>query len=105
MCDPLGRMNLTSECFGVLTERILAAAGELCDGRLVLCHEGGYSSAYVPTAAWRSSSGWPGPNSVVDPWLDDDRTVAALPLRADEAAAVDAAAEIASRAWPRSSSR
>ena len=29
---------------------------------------------------------------VVDPWLDDDRTVAALPLRADEAAAVDAAA-------------
>jgi len=42
---------------------------------------------------------------VADPYLDDERTVAALPLRADESAAVDAAAKVASRAWPRSSSR
>jgi hypothetical protein len=42
---------------------------------------------------------------VVDPWLDEERTVAGLPLRAHESAAVDAAAEVASRAWPRSSSR
>ena len=32
----------------MLTDSILDAAAELCDGRLVLCHEGGYSSAYVP---------------------------------------------------------
>ena len=69
-------------------------------------HEGGYSSATSPSAAWRSSSGLAGVDTgVVDPWLDDNRTVAALPLRADETAAVDVAAEIASRAWPRSSSR
>jgi acetoin utilization deacetylase AcuC-like enzyme len=48
MVDPLGRMNLSSECFAVLTDRVMEAADELCDGRLVLCHEGGYSSAYMP---------------------------------------------------------
>ena len=106
MCDPLGRMNLTSECFGVLTDRVLDAAGELCDGRLVLCHEGGYSSAYVPYCGLAIVERLAGvATGVIDPYLDDDRTVAALPLRADESAAVDAAARIASRAWPRSSSR
>jgi len=106
MCDPLGRMNLTSECFGVLTDRVLDAAGELCDGRLVLCHEGGYSSAYVPYCGLAIVERLAGvATGVADPYLDDDRTVAALPLRADESAAVDAAARIASRAWPRSSSR
>ena len=106
MCDPLGRMNLTSECFGALTDRLLDAAGEVCDGRLVLCHEGGYSSGYVPYCGLAIVERLSGhATGVADPWLDDDRTVAALPLRADESAAVDAAAEIASRAWPRSSSR
>ena len=106
MCDPLGRMNLTSECFGLLTDRVLDAAGELCDGRLVLCHEGGYSSGYVPYCGLAIVERLAGvATGVADPWLDDDRTVAALPLRADESAAVDAAARIASRSWPRSSSR
>ena len=106
MCDPLGRMNLTSECFGVLTDRVLDAAGELCDGRLVLCHEGGYSSAYVAYCGLAIVERLAGvATGVADPYLDDDRTVAALPLRADESAAVDAAARIASRSWPRSSSR
>jgi len=106
MCDPLGRMNLTSECFGTLTDRLLDAAGDLCGGRLVLCHEGGYSSAYVPYCGLAIVERLAGvATGVADPWLDDDRTVAARPLRADESAAVDAAAEIASRSWPRSSSR
>ena len=106
MCDPLGRMNLTSECFGVLTDRLLDAAGELCDGRLVLCHEGGYSSGYVPYCGLAIVERLAGvATGVPDPWLDDGRTVAARPLRVDESAAVDAAARIASRTWPRSSSR
>ena len=106
MVDPLGRMNLTGECFAVLTDRVMAAAGELCDGRLVLCHEGGYSSAYVAYCGLAIVERLAGVSTgVVDPWLDDERTVAATPLRAHESAAVDAAAEVASRAWPRSSSR
>ena len=106
MVDPLGRMNLSSECFAMLTDRVIEAAADLCDGRLVMCHEGGYSSAYVPYCGLAIVERLAGvATGVVDPWLDDERTVAALPLRAHESAAVAAAAEVASRPWPRSSSR
>jgi acetoin utilization deacetylase AcuC-like enzyme len=106
MVDPLGRMNLSSECFALLAGRVRAAAEELCDGRLVLCHEGGYSSGYVPYCGLAVVERLAGvATGVADPWLDEARTVAALPLRDHEAAAVDAAAAVASRAWPRSLSR
>ena len=34
--------------FRQMTLRVKAAAEALCDGRLVLVHEGGYSEVYVP---------------------------------------------------------
>ncbi len=46
--DPLARMLATAQTFREMTDRVKAAAGRLCDGRLVLVHEGGYSEAYVP---------------------------------------------------------
>ncbi|WP_284162524.1 class II histone deacetylase [Frigidibacter sp. SD6-1] len=46
--DPLGRMVATAETFRALTERVKAAAEDLCRGRLVLVHEGGYSEMHVP---------------------------------------------------------
>ncbi len=46
--DPLARMLATAETFREMTLRIKAAAARLCDGRLVLVHEGGYSEVYVP---------------------------------------------------------
>ncbi|WP_312271920.1 class II histone deacetylase [Pseudomonas sp.] len=46
--DPLSRMQLHSETYRALTARIRLAAERLCNGRLVLVHEGGYSEAYVP---------------------------------------------------------
>lgn len=46
--DPLGRMLCHSGTYRDMTGMLLAAAGDLCDGRLVLCHEGGYSPEYVP---------------------------------------------------------
>jgi len=93
MLDPLGRMNLTSECFSLMTERIMGAATSLCGGRLVLAHEGGYSSAYVPYCGLAVVERLAGVRTdVVDPWLTDARTVRQLPLRAHEAAAIEAAA-------------
>jgi acetoin utilization deacetylase AcuC-like enzyme len=93
MEDPLGRMNLTSECFALLTERVMACAAALCDGRLVLCHEGGYSSAYVPYCGLAIVERLAGvATGVADPWLGDGRGVRDLPLRAHEAEAVEAAA-------------
>ncbi|MBM2576241.1 class II histone deacetylase [Jannaschia sp. Os4] len=46
--DPLGRMLATAETFDALTRRAMGAAADLCGGRLLLAHEGGYSEAYVP---------------------------------------------------------
>ncbi|MFK7881755.1 class II histone deacetylase [Roseobacter sp.] len=46
--DPMARMLATAETFRQMTLRIKAAAQNLCDGRLVLVHEGGYSEVYVP---------------------------------------------------------
>jgi acetoin utilization deacetylase AcuC-like enzyme len=46
--DPLGRMMLTSGAFAAMTDRLLTLAGEVCGGRLVISHEGGYSPVYVP---------------------------------------------------------
>jgi acetoin utilization deacetylase AcuC-like enzyme len=46
--DPLARMQATVKTFAELTRKIKKTAEELCDGKLVLVHEGGYSEAYVP---------------------------------------------------------
>ncbi len=46
--DPLGRMMVSSEGYRAMTGMLMAAADELCDGRLVMSHEGGYSEMYVP---------------------------------------------------------
>jgi len=46
--DPLARMMLHSECYRSLTRMLLDVALEVCDGRLVMAHEGGYDAAYVP---------------------------------------------------------
>lgn len=46
--DPLGRMLATAETFRMLTRLVMQAADRLCDGRLTLVHEGGYSEVYVP---------------------------------------------------------
>ena len=46
--DPLARMMLHSETYGQMTRLVMGAADKLCQGRLVVIHEGGYSEAYVP---------------------------------------------------------
>ncbi len=69
--DPLGRMLLHSECFRSMTRKVMQAADALCGGRLVLSHEGGYSTASVPfhgLAVLEQLSGHR--TQVVDPFLD-----------------------------------
>jgi acetoin utilization deacetylase AcuC-like enzyme len=46
--DPLASMMMTSDGYRTLTRTVLAVARDVCGGRLVACHEGGYSPAYVP---------------------------------------------------------
>jgi len=46
--DPLGRMLCNSETYRLMTRKLMIAAERLCGGKLVMSHEGGYSTAYVP---------------------------------------------------------
>jgi acetoin utilization deacetylase AcuC-like enzyme len=83
-------MNLTSECFALMTARLMSWANALCDGRLVLCHEGGYSSTYVPYCGLAIVEQLASVRTeVVDPWISDTRQVRWLPLRVHEAQAIE----------------
>jgi acetoin utilization deacetylase AcuC-like enzyme len=46
--DPLGRQMMTSIGYRNLTKKIMEVADEVCDGRIVMCHEGGYNAPTVP---------------------------------------------------------
>lgn len=46
--DPLSRMLATSETFREMTRRTMALADNLCAGRVMMAHEGGYSEVHVP---------------------------------------------------------
>jgi acetoin utilization deacetylase AcuC-like enzyme len=46
--DPLAQMMMTMHGYRILTQQIMALAQRVCDGRLVMFHEGGYSAPYIP---------------------------------------------------------
>jgi acetoin utilization deacetylase AcuC-like enzyme len=91
--DPLGRMQLRSPDYRALTDLLVATVGRLCGGRLVCCHEGGYSAVYVPYCGAAIVEGLLGIEPVVvDPFLQDDLDgLDGRPLPAHELAAVEAA--------------
>ena len=68
--DPLGRMMMHSKGYARLTQKLMAAADNLCDGRLVMAHEGGYSPSYVPFCGLAVLEALAGKTSgVEDPFL------------------------------------
>lgn len=46
--DPLGRMQVHSDCYRNLTRKMMRAADELCDGKVLMTHEGGYNTWTAP---------------------------------------------------------
>ena len=68
--DPLARMSCTSATFADMTAMMMSAADEICDGRVVAMHEGGYSEAYVPFCGHRVVEGLAGiETGLSDPFL------------------------------------
>jgi acetoin utilization deacetylase AcuC-like enzyme len=66
-------MQLRSVDYRALTDRLLDAAGRICGGRLVCCHEGGYSAVYVPYCGAAIVEGLLGIEAAVaDPFLQED---------------------------------
>lgn len=69
--DPLARMLAHSETYRAMTGRLMQAADTLCQGRLVMVHEGGYSEAYVPFCGQAILETLSGQRTkVIDPFLD-----------------------------------
>jgi acetoin utilization deacetylase AcuC-like enzyme len=67
--DPQGRMMLSGSTFAAMTRMLMATADELCAGRLMMTHEGGYHRPSVPflgMAILEALSGLKG--SVEDPF-------------------------------------
>ncbi len=46
--DPLSRMLASAETFRAMTAQVKDLAEDICAGRLMMAHEGGYSEVYVP---------------------------------------------------------
>ncbi len=93
--DPLGRMMLHSESYRAMTRMLMEAAADLCGGRLVMSHEGGYSAAYVPycgLAVLEELSGIKTP--ITDPFLEEFAHYPGQELRPWQEAAIAQAAEL-----------
>lgn len=91
--DPLARLTLHSDGYRALIRRTMGIAQEHCDGRLVCCHEGGYSPAYAPFCAFAIVEELSGLRTAVDdPFLRRWSTPLGDELRSHEAEAVDRAA-------------
>lgn len=90
--DPLGRQMMTSDGYRKLTQLLLDAADKLCEGRLMMCHEGGYNPSTVPyhglaviEALSGESSGMP------DPFLEIHESLGGQELNAHQQAYIDEA--------------
>ena len=89
--DPLSHMLLVANHYRVMTEKMMALAADLCGGRLITNHEGGYSDFYVPLCGMAVIETLSGLTSgVVDPYAGTE-FVANQDLMPHQAARIDEA--------------
>jgi acetoin utilization deacetylase AcuC-like enzyme len=83
--DPLGHMMLSSEDYAYMASALTKVADEVCDGRLVMTHEGGYSSAYVPYCGLAVLEALSGANSgIEDPFVKHIKSYGGQPLQPNQ---------------------
>ncbi len=93
--DPLGHMMLSSQDYRYMASRIVDVADGVCDGRVLMTHEGGYSAAYVPycgLAVLESLTGRPG--GIDDPFAAQISQYVGQTIVPHQRQAIDAAAKI-----------
>ena len=96
--DPLGRMMMHSDGYRSLTQLLMAAAADLCAGRLVLSHEGGYSPWHAPYCGLAIMEELSGVRTAIaDPFLPMIRDWAQQELQPHQSQAIDAAAALLGR--------
>jgi acetoin utilization deacetylase AcuC-like enzyme len=93
MLDPQARMLMHSDGYRRLTELLMEVAAEVCDGRLALLHEGGYSAAYVPFCGLATVETLAGRRTeVVDPYLEGIARMPDQAVQPHQAAVIEHAA-------------
>lgn len=90
--DPLARQMVSSDGYRKLTERLMAIADEVCDGRIVMSHEGGYSPEYVPFCGLAVVETLAGAEPFGDPFLPVIKGYAGQELQPAQQTAVETAA-------------
>jgi acetoin utilization deacetylase AcuC-like enzyme len=96
--DPLGRMLATSETFRALARQTLDVAAEVCGGRVLALHEGGYSTAYVPFCGLAVFEELLGRRTeVADPFLPVFAGMGGQDLQPHQKALIDQAAALVAR--------
>jgi acetoin utilization deacetylase AcuC-like enzyme len=95
--DPMGRMLLHSDSYRRLTELFKALAEDVCDGRLVVVQEGGYSPAYTPFCGLAVLEALAGAPAAEDPFLDVFREMPGQSLTEEQRRYIDAAAAAVSQ--------
>ena len=94
--DPMGRMLCSAETFRAMTERVMAAAHELCGGRLVACHEGGYAPTHAPFCTLSIIETLAGMRTdVVDPMAERLSKTPGHAIQAAQTAVIESAADLA----------
>ena len=88
--DPLGRMMLSAGAFAAMTRRVRGLAEELCEGRLAMTHEGGYSELHAPFCGLRVLEEMSGASAEVDDPFDFIDDYGAQALTSHQREAVDA---------------
>lgn len=101
MMDPLGRMMVTMDGFRAMAETMRSLAREVCDGRLVVLQEGGYSAAYVPFCTLGVVEGLSGRRSgVADPYARTSELArAGRQYDSRHSEAIDAVIDVQRRHW------
>jgi acetoin utilization deacetylase AcuC-like enzyme len=95
--DPLARMMVTSTVYRAMSAMLLDAAAAICGGRIVFCHEGGYSEVYVPFCGLAVIEAMAGAKSTVeDPFIGLLDEIGGQPLQPHQAAVITEAAALVS---------
>lgn len=96
--DPLGRQMISSDAYRTMTRLLMQAAGELCGGRIVMTHEGGYSAMYVPYCGLAVLEELSGIRThVEDPWAPLMAKWGQQDLQPHQAQLIDKAAALVAR--------
>jgi acetoin utilization deacetylase AcuC-like enzyme len=88
-------MLCTSETYRAMASRVTAAANDLCEGRLIATHEGGYSNAYVPFCGLPILEEFSGVRTLVaDPYLEELAQMGGQRLQPHQASVIAQAAAL-----------